>query len=168
MPAPGLRLSPRHQGFSLTGRETPRIFRATLRPCSGEKVETLAKKHYDCSKCPSYCCSYPRIQLENGDLERLAAHFEMTRKRARKRFTRKDKSEAKNGKAPRILRHKEDEIFGTICTFFDHDNRGCGIYEARPQACRDYPGRKRCGYYEFLSFERDAQRDPDYIAVTGN
>ncbi len=152
----------------MTGRETPRIFRATLRPCSGEKVETLAKKHYDCSKCPSYCCSYPRIQLENGDLERLAAHFEMTRKKARKRFTRKDKSEAKNGKAPRILRHKEDEIFGTICTFFDHDNRGCGIYEARPQTCRDYPGRKRCGYYEFLSFERDAQRDPDYIAVTGN
>ena len=102
------------------------------------------------------------------DLERLAAHFAMTRKEAKKRFTRKDKSEEKKNKAPRILRHKEDEIFGTICTFFDQDSRGCGIYEARPQTCRDYPGRKRCGYYEFLSFERDAQQDPDYIAVTGN
>lgn len=152
----------------MTACGAPRIFRATLRPRSGEKAETLAKKHYDCDNCPSYCCSYPRIQLENGDLERLAAHFAMTRKEAKKRFTRRDKSEEKKSKAPRILRHKEDEIFGTICTFFDQDSRGCGIYQARPETCREYPGRKRCGYYEFLSFERDAQQDPDYVAVTGN
>ncbi len=131
------------------------------------------KVRYDCSKCPGYCCSYPRIPVEEADLERLAAHFDMSPKTAKKRFTKKDADakKKKNGKAAepeRVLRHKEDEIFGTICTFFDQDSRRCGVYEARPQMCRDYPGLKRCGYYDFLSFERRAQEDPEYIAVTGN
>ena len=42
------------------------------------------------------------------------------------------------------------------------------IYEARPKICREYPGKGRCGYYDFLMFERDAQDDPDYVAVTNN
>ena len=129
----------------------------------------MVKARYDCSKCPGYCCSYPRIPVEKSDLVRLAAHFEITKKDAKKRFTSEDSDEAKkNGKVPRILRHQDDEIFGTICTFFDRETRRCGIYEARPQACRDYPGLKRCGYYEFLRFERRAQEDPEYVAVTGN
>ena len=95
-------------------------------------------------------------------------HFEMKKSEARKRFTKKDSVDKKNGKPSRIIRHKEDDIFGTICVFFDQDTRRCGIYEARPQTCRDYPGVKRCGYYEFLRFERRAQKDPEYIAMTGN
>src|SRR3546814_6916742 len=69
---------------------------------------------------------------------------------------------------PRVLRHQDDEHFGSICTFFDTDKRRCTIYEARPEICREYPGRKRCGYYDFLTFERDAQEDPDYVAITNN
>ena len=125
------------------------------------------KTHYDCGKCPGYCCSYPRIPVEPRDLRRLAAHFGITKQEARKRFTRKDEDD--DSKKPgRIMRHKDDEIFGTICRFFDQDSRSCSIYEVRPEMCRDYPGLKRCGYYEFLRFERRAQEDPDYIAVTGN
>ena len=126
------------------------------------------KTRYDCRKCPGFCCSYPRIQVKKVDLEHLAVHFEMKKSEARKRFTKKDSVDKKNGKSPRIIRHKEDDIFGTICVFFDQDTRRCGIYEARPQTCRDYPGVKRCGYYEFLRFERRAQKDPEYIAMTGN
>ena len=125
------------------------------------------KKRYDCSKCPGYCCSYPRIELEAGDLKRLAAHFDMSKKETRKRFLQPGAKKEKK-KSVGVLRHHDDDIFGTICIFFDRKARHCTIYEARPEICRDYPGRKTCGYYEFLSFERDAQEDPEYIAVTGN
>ena len=107
--------------------------------------------------------------MAKSDVERLAAHLDMSVKDAKKRFTRKDKDETRfNGKGARVLRHQDDEIFGTICTFFDRKARRCGIYEIRPQACRDYPGLRHCGYYEFLRFERRAQNDPEYVALTGN
>src|SRR3546814_7872430 len=82
--------------------------------------------------------------------------------RSEKRFTKKCFKEEGMDKRPRVLRHQDDEHFGSICAFFDTDKRRCTIYEARPEICREYPGRKRCGYYEFLKFERDAQEDPDY------
>jgi Fe-S-cluster containining protein len=50
--------------------------------------------------------------------------------------------------------------------FFDQDKRRCTVYESRPGVCRDYPDSKRCGYYEFLKFERAHQDDPDFIALT--
>ena len=127
----------------------------------------MAKKHYDCGKCPGYCCSYPNIPLENGDLERLAAHLGLTPAQFKKRHTKKGTKE-EDGSRPTVLRHQDDYYFGSICGFFDMEKRRCSVYEARPDICREYPGRPRCGYYEFLSFERDAQEDPDYIAVTGN
>ena len=142
--------------------------RPALSPSKDRERTDVAKKHYDCGKCPGYCCSYPNIPLENGDLERLAAHFELSAEQFTKRFTKKGKADKTDKTRPTVLRHKEDHVFGTICTFFDRDERRCTVYTARPDICRDYPGRPRCGYYEFLSFERDAQDDPDYIAVTGN
>ena len=41
-------------------------------------------------------------------------------------------------------------------------------YKARPAICRSYPGSGRCGYYDFLSFERRAQDDPEWVATTDN
>jgi hypothetical protein len=29
-----------------------------------------------------------------------------------------------------------------------------------------YPDGKRCGYYDFLKFEREQQGDPEFIATT--
>jgi hypothetical protein len=40
------------------------------------------------------------------------------------------------------------------------------VYEHRPRICRKFPGTVRCGYYDFLTFERRAQNDPEYIALT--
>lgn len=128
----------------------------------------MGKVKYDCLKCPGYCCSYPNIHLQPADVARLAKHFKMDEDAFRKKHTKKGTKEAGADKRPRVLRHQEDEHFGSICAFFDTDKRRCTVYEARPEICRDYPGRKRCGYYEFLSFERDAQEDPDYIAITNN
>ncbi len=113
---------------------------------------------YNCERCPAYCCSYPRIQVTGKDIKRLARYFEISKKKARKRFT-------KSGEEPgeRVLRHQKDHIYDSVCQFLDRDSRRCTIYEARPSICREYPGGPRCGYYDFLAFERRAQDDPDFI-----
>lgn len=115
---------------------------------------------YDCSKCPGYCCSYPVIQCTKRDVERLAAYFDVPFEVAERRFTRAAY------RYTRILRRKKDEHFGRICRFFDQHKRNCGIYHARPAICRAFPAENRCGYYDFLKFERRHQDDPDFVAVT--
>ena len=62
------------------------------------------KTRYDCSKCPGFCCSYPRIPVKKTDLEYLAVHFEMKKSEAKKRFTKKDSVNKKNGKPSRMTR----------------------------------------------------------------
>jgi Fe-S-cluster containining protein len=122
----------------------------------------MARAKYDCTQCPAYCCSYARIIVEDSDIARLAEHHGMEFKKARKAFTKKGEE-----KGERILRHQLDEHFTTICAFLDLETRGCTVYEARPAICREFPGKGRCGYWDFLTFERTAQEDPDWVATTG-
>jgi uncharacterized protein len=112
---------------------------------------------YDCNKCPGYCCSYPRIEVLKTDIQRLADHFKVDFKEAKRKFTR----EYEPGE--RILKHRKDTVYATICRFFDQTERRCTIYAARPQVCRDYPNSGRCGYYDFLKFERKHQDDKEFI-----
>ena len=116
---------------------------------------------YDCSKCPGYCCSYPRIEVKKSDLKRLANHFGLSMDKAEKKFTTiyEDGDEGPE----RILKHQKDDVYGSICRFFDTDLRRCTIYEARPSVCRDYPNGNKCGYYTFLKFERKHQDDDSFI-----
>ena len=120
-------------------------------------------QRYDCLKCPGYCCSYGRIAVSEHDIVRLAKHFDLPLEQARQKFTyhylTKEVDE-------QVLRQKSDPIFSSICRFFDTKERRCTVYEARPNVCRRYPHGMRCGYYEFLEFEREQQGDEDYIAVT--
>ena len=113
---------------------------------------------YDCSRCPAYCCSYPRVIVNRTDLKRLARHFGIAVETARERLT---KNGAERGE--RVLRHRKDHVYKSVCRFLDRDSRECTIYEARPTICRQYPGEPNCGYYDFLSFERRTQQDPDFI-----
>jgi uncharacterized protein len=124
-------------------------------------VRTKPAVKYSCDKCPGYCCSYPEIEVTPRDIERLAKHFDVSYKKAEESFTKYDPKEK-----VQLLRHHKDEHFATICAFFDRDKRRCTVYEARPAVCRAYPDSPRCGYYEFLKFERAHQDDPDFIAVT--
>ncbi|MBC7803017.1 MAG: YkgJ family cysteine cluster protein [Candidatus Parcubacteria bacterium] len=119
------------------------------------------KTSYNCNKCPGYCCSYPLIEVSKTDIGRLGRHFGLDYMTAEQRFTYYDKAEKSRG-----LRKQKDEIFGTICRFFDTDKRRCTVYEARPEACRDYPYSKGCGYWEFLKFERKLQDDKTFVALT--
>ena len=118
-----------------------------------------SKPSYDCAKCPAYCCSiYERVQVHSADLRRLAKHFGVTVETAIKRYTTTYKRE-------RILRRKQDPIFGQACKFLDPKTRRCTIYEARPAVCRAFPSRPRCAYYDLIEFEREIQKDQDVIPV---
>jgi Fe-S-cluster containining protein len=116
------------------------------------------KLRYDCSKCPAYCCSYERINVDKRDIGRLARHFGLTYEQAEKRFTKIREGE-------RVLRHQKDRIYGTICMNLDLETRRCTVYEARPGVCRQYPEINKCGYYEFLSWERRHQDNDDFIPL---
>ena len=116
------------------------------------------KPQYDCLKCPAYCCSYESITVGKRDLKRLARHFGIDEETAEKRFT-------KIVEGDRVLRHQQDGQFKTACMFLDVKARRCTIYNARPSVCHEYPAQPRCGYYEFLKWERSHQEDPDFIPM---
>lgn len=116
---------------------------------------------YSCKKCPAYCCTYSEIEVTRRDIERLARHFDLSYARAELRFTKLD---AKKG--IRVLRHKKDKVFDSACMMLDQKTRRCTVYGARPGVCRKFPDSSRCGYYDFLKFERAQQGDPEWVALT--
>lgn len=113
---------------------------------------------YDCSKCPAYCCSYDRISVKKADIARLAKHFEVDYETAFERFTKMREGE-------RVLRHQQDEIYGTVCMFLDPKARRCTIYNARPGVCHEYPDRPHCGYFDFIQWEREFQDDETFVPL---
>ncbi|MGH7475330.1 MAG: YkgJ family cysteine cluster protein [Longimicrobiales bacterium] len=115
---------------------------------------------YNCDRCPAYCCTYARIIVTPADIRRLARRFGITPERARERFTKRGDSDRE-----RVLRHQQDTIFGTACRFLDVETRRCTVYEHRPSICREHPGGRRCGYYDFLKYERAMQDDPDLVVT---
>ena len=117
------------------------------------------KVRYSCQKCPGWCCTYDEIEVNQRDIERLARHFGVQFQTAAERFTK-----VKNGTP--MLRHTKDSIFDTACMFLDQEKRRCTIYDARPTVCRQYPNGPRCGYYDFLKFEREQQGDEEIVAMT--
>ncbi|WP_342363410.1 YkgJ family cysteine cluster protein [Terrarubrum flagellatum] len=100
--------------------------------------------------------------MTRRDVARLARHFDISPEAAEKRFTKSASG------YDRVLRRQRDDHYGHICRFFDTDKRRCTVYEARPQICREFPGEARCGYYDFLTFEREHQRDPEHVATTNS
>jgi uncharacterized protein len=116
------------------------------------------KPLFDCSKCPAYCCTYPQIPVTLVDLRRLAKRFDLDVEEAERRFTKKA------GDGTRIMRHRVDHIFPSACQFLDQENRQCTIYEHRPKICREFPTH-RCGYFDFMMWEREQQDDDEYVPV---
>jgi uncharacterized protein len=115
-------------------------------------------QHYDCPKCPAYCCSYAKIIVEKRDVEGLARNFGIPFEDALQRFTKIVDGE-------QVLRHKKDEIYGSVCIFLDKEERRCTVYDARPGVCREYPDRACCGYYEFLKWERTHQGNVEFVPL---
>jgi Fe-S-cluster containining protein len=111
---------------------------------------------FNCSKCPAYCCSYDRIEVNRADVKRLAKHFGLSYEETEKRYTKVAYGET-------VLRHQKDHIFKKVCQFLDPEKRQCTVYHARPGVCRQYPDSLRCGYYDFLASERRRQQDPEFV-----
>jgi len=128
---------------------------------NGKPFPIPVRASYSCSKCPAYCCSYPEIEVTPRDIERLAGHFGLSYREAEERYTKSDAKEK-----ARLLRHRKDTVFDSVCVFLDQEKRRCSVYGARPGVCREYPDSAHCGYYDFLSFERAHQGDPEFIALT--
>jgi hypothetical protein len=128
---------------------------------NGKPFPIPVRVRYSCAKCPAYCCTYSDIEVTARDIARLARHFGIAIEQAEKRYTRYDA-----GKKAPMLRHRKDRIFDSACTFLDPKTRRCTVYEARPGVCRSYPDSPRCGYYDFLAFEREQQGDETFVALT--
>ncbi len=111
--------------------------------------------HFDCNKCPAFCCSiYERVAVSKRDIKRLAKHFKVTPEVAARRYTKIHRESSE-----RVLRRTSDPLLGEACKFLNHETRGCGIYHARPDVCREYPNRTRCSYYDVYRFELKQQAD---------
>lgn len=116
------------------------------------------KIKFDCSQCPGWCCSYERIRVTPADLEVLADHFE-----CEEEDVKKESLDFIDGEW--FLRHRNDDVFKSICVFFDRTKRQCGIYDARPVVCHKFPWQRTCGYYDFLKFEREMMGDEEFIPL---
>jgi uncharacterized protein len=121
----------------------------------------MVKAKFDCLNCMGICCSvYDHVQVSKRDLLRLSKYFGLSTEAALRKFTRVSEGE-------RVLKRKRDPLLGRTCTFFDLKKRVCGIYEARPAVCRDWPthGDGSCVYYDVLEFERTQQGVPDVLPL---
>jgi Fe-S-cluster containining protein len=126
---------------------------------SKDKLRAVpVRVQYSCAKCPGYCCSYAEIEITERDIARLARHFDITFEAAVERYTKRHRT-----KDIYMLRHRRDHIFESTCVLFDQEKRCCTVYESRPGVCRKYPDAPRCGYYDFLKFEREQQGDDEFI-----
>lgn len=117
----------------------------------------MAKAQYDCTNCLAFCCTiYERVGTEEHDIQRLADHFGVSFKTAKRKYT-----EIRHG--DRVLKRQPDPLLGETCKFLDLDTRMCTIYDARPDTCREYPPTKKCVYYDVLQFEREHQGTNDVV-----
>jgi len=98
---------------------------------SKKEIDTLAKqvhgevfKRTDCLSCGNCCKSAPPI-VTKFDIKRIASFLGESPKTIQRKY---------------VIRDVDGESsFDTIpCRFLGEDNY-CSIYEARPEACRDYP-----------------------------
>lgn len=82
---------------------------------------------FHCQRCGHCCHGKGGIVLRGKDIERLAAHLQMTAED----FLR-DYTESPHGK-PRIIVGGDD-----FCIFYEQD-RGCSVHQAKPDVCRAWP-----------------------------
>jgi len=117
------------------------------------------KKQFNCLECPAYCCSYPNIPVTPRDVRRLAKRFDLSQEDAERRFTKTGVD------GTRVMRHRVDHIYPSTCQFLDQETRNCTVYEDRPKMCREFPATHRCGYFDFLKWERENQEDDEFVPI---
>lgn len=84
-------------------------------------------RRFECTRCGECCRWGGVVRLEPGDMEALAAHLRMDLEGFKGRYTRPDGGHV-------VLRDKDGD---TGCIFLRGNE--CGVYEARPRQCREFP-----------------------------
>jgi Fe-S-cluster containining protein len=79
----------------------------------------------DCGKCCTRHGDYDYVYLEDDDVARLAAHFELTVRAFRARWTKKDEG------------HTVLKMDRPACPFLEGTR--CSVYAARPKQCGTFP-----------------------------
>ncbi len=92
--------------------------------------ETVAAQ-IDCTQCGN-CCRGLMISVEKADAARLSQHLAIDEEAFEKNYLEK------SGES-------DEAIFNAIPCHFLKGNK-CSVYEARPQACRDFPHLHKPGF----------------------
>jgi Fe-S-cluster containining protein len=83
-----------------------------------------AFEHIDCLTCAN-CCKTTGPLFKQKDIERLSAHFKIKPSQFIDKYLHIDED--------------NDYVLNLLpCPFLGNDNY-CSVYEARPNACREYP-----------------------------
>jgi len=89
----------------------------------------------NCLNCAN-CCKTTGPRFTNTDIERLAKHFKLKTARFIDKYLHIDED--------------NDHVLNTLpCPFLGADNR-CGVYDIRPEACREYPHTNRKQFHKIL------------------
>lgn len=97
---------------------------------SGKPFQILASEvqhQVDCTACAN-CCRHSIVSVNRREIQEIAEHLNVAAEEVVRLYTVPDP----DAPALRILRNS-----GQACVFLDRNL--CTIYEARPQACRDFP-----------------------------
>ena len=113
---------------------------------------------FNCSKCPGYCCSHSRIAVSDYDIARLAKHFDLSVEEA-KRTLHVSLSDQGSRRADPAA--PADHIYKIGLPLLRYRRASLHGLRGAPNVCRKYPYGNRCGYYEFLKFEREHQDDDE-------
>lgn len=89
-------------------------------------VAVELEQHIDCQSCAN-CCRQTRVNVTDPEIARIAAYLHDAVETELHEYVEEDPSDHR-----RILRQKDD-----ACVFLD--GKLCLIYEARPDACHNFP-----------------------------
>lgn len=110
---------------------------------------------FDCRMCGHCCQGQGGIVASAPELERLAAHLDMTVEDFRDRFTQPQ------GKKT-VLRCGDDGY----CIFFDRE-KACTVHTAKPDVCRAWPF-FRGNLADAVSWELAQDYCPGIVAASGH
>lgn len=108
----------------------------------------------DCLQCGNCCKTTPPL-LINEDINRISKHLKITTKNFLEKYVVKDED--------------GDLVFNqTPCVFLGSNNY-CSIYEARPNACREYPHTNRKKMHQILDLTiKNAEICPAVARILDN
>jgi len=111
-------------------KRAPRDLDEVVRGMHEETFEEV-----DCLDCAN-CCKTTSPIFRDIDIERLSKHLRLRPTQLIERHL--------------YLDEEEDYVLNTApCPFLGKDNY-CSVYEARPQACREYPHTNRKRFHQIL------------------